>query len=310
MSPIRGMLLWASQNRWMKERFSRYPFVRRAVSRFMPGEEVKDALGASSEFEKRGISTILTLLGENVKDEGAAREVVRHYESVMDQIQSARLDSEVSVKLTHLGLDLGPSCCGDLLLSLVESAARRGAMVWVDMEGSAYTQATIDIFRRVREKRANVGLCLQAYLRRTQGDLDDLLALGSAIRLVKGAYAEPRSIAFATKTEVDTSFLRLAERMFQPDAMKNGARIAIATHDRGMIRRVQEAAAVRSIPREAYEFEMLYGIQSSEQVRLASEGYRVRVLISYGSEWFPWYMRRLAERPANLWFVIRNLFAS
>jgi proline dehydrogenase len=310
LSPVRATLLWASQNRWMRERFPRYPFVRRAVSRFMPGEEVKDALAASHEFEKHGISTILTLLGENVKDEAQAGDVVRHYEGVLDEIQSARLDAEISVKLTHLGLDLGPSCCGDLLLALVEGAARRGNMVWVDMESSAYTQATIDVFRRVRQQRANVGLCLQAYLRRTQGDLEDLLPLGAAIRLTKGAYAEPRSIAFPTKAEVDASFLRLAERMLQGDAVRSGARIAIATHDRGMIRRVQEAATVRGVAREAYEFEMLYGIQAAEQVRLASEGYRVRVLISYGSEWFPWYMRRLAERPANLWFVARNLFAS
>ena len=294
----------------MRERFPRFPFVRRAVKRFMPGEDVKDALAAATAFEKQDISTILTLLGENVKDEDEAREVVRHYEGVLEEIQRARLDAEVSVKLTHLGLDLGPGCAGDLLLSLVEGAARCGTMVWVDMESSAYTQATIDVFRRVRERRSNVGLCLQAYLRRTERDLEDLLALGAAIRLTKGAYAEPRSIAFASKAEVDASFFRLTERMLQPDAARGGARIAIATHDGPLIRRIQAVAGARSVPREAYEFEMLYGIQSAEQARLAAEGYRVRVLISYGAEWFPWYMRRLAERPANVWFVARNLFRS
>ena len=308
MNPTRSLLLWASQNSWMKSRFPRYAFVQRAVSRFMPGEDVKDALEASAEFQKEGIATILTLLGENVKDEAAAREVVRHYERVLDEIQRTRLDAEISVKLTHLGLDLGPGCTGDLLLSLVQGAARRGTMVWVDMESSAYTQATIDVFRRVRGKCANLGLCLQAYLRRTERDLEELMPMGTAIRLTKGAYAEPRSIAFASKAEVDASFLRLSERMLQSDMVRNGARIAIATHDRGMIRRVQEAVAARSLSREACEFEMLYGIQSSEQSRLAADGYRVRVLISYGGEWFPWYMRRLAERPANLWFVARNLF--
>jgi proline dehydrogenase len=308
LNPVRSLLLWASVNPWMRESFPRYSFVRRAVSRFMPGEEVKDALAASAEFEKQGISTILTLLGENVKDEAAARDVVRHYEGVLDQIRSAGLDAEVSVKLTHLGLDLGPGCAGDLLLALVEGAARRGTMVWVDMESSAYTQATIDVFRRVRGQRANVGLCLQAYLRRTENDLEELLPLGAAIRLTKGAYAEPGSIAFASKADVDANFFRLTERMLQPDAVRGGARIAIATHDRALIQRIQAAAAARAVAREAYEFEMLYGIQTSEQVRLAAEGYRVRVLISYGAEWFPWYMRRLAERPANLWFVARNLF--
>ncbi len=292
----------------MKSQFPRYPFVRRAVKRFMPGEEVKDALVASEEFQQQGVATILTLLGENVKDESEARAVVRHYEGVLDEIQRGELDTEVSVKLTHLGLDLGSSCAGELLLSLVQGAARRGNMVWVDMEGSAYTQATIDVFRRVRGQCANVGLCLQAYLRRTARDLEDLLPLGAAIRLTKGAYAEPHSIAFASKAEVDASFLRLCERMLQSDMVRNGARIAIATHDRGMIRRVQEAMAARALSREACEFEMLYGIQASQQSRLAGEGYRIRVLISYGADWFPWYMRRLAERPANLWFVARNLF--
>lgn len=308
MSPTRTMLLWASQNRWMSERFPRYAFVRRAVSRFMPGEEAKDALAAATHFQQRGIATILTLLGENVRDEAEAREVIRHYEGVLDEIHQAGLDAEVSIKLTHLGLDQGAEGTCDLLFALVEAAARRGNMVWVDMESSAYTEVTLDAFRRVRLKRANVGLCLQAYLRRTAHDLESLLPMGAAIRLTKGAYAEPSTVAFASKAEVDESFVRLAERMLQPDAVRSGARIAIATHDRAIIRRVQEAAAARGVPREAYEFEMLYGIQAAEQMRLASEGYRVRVLISYGREWFPWYMRRLAERPANLWFVARNLF--
>jgi proline dehydrogenase len=308
LTPLRSALLWASQNRWMKEQFPRQAFVRRAVRRFMPGEDAADALAAAAAFEQQGISTILTLLGENVRDEAEAREVLTHYEGVMDRIRESRLDAEVSIKLTHLGLDLGAACAGDLLHCLVEGAARRGSMVWVDMEGSAYTQATIDVFRRVRQRRANVGLCLQAYLRRTESDLEELLALGAAIRLTKGAYAEPRSIAYASKAEVDRSFLQLSRRLLQPDAVKSGGRIAIATHDRTLIRQVQAAAESLSVPREAYEFEMLYGIQPAEQVRLAAAGYRVRVLISYGAAWFPWYMRRLAERPANLWFVARNLF--
>jgi proline dehydrogenase len=243
-----------------------------------------------------------------VKDQAAAHGVVRHYEGVLDEVHRAGLDAEVSTKLTHLGLDQGAEAACDLLFELVEAAARRGNMVWVDMESSAYTQVTIDVFRRVRMKRANVGLCLQAYLRRTADDLESLLPMGAAIRLTKGAYAEPQTVAFPSKADVDANFVRLSERMLEPDAVRSGARIAIATHDRAIIRRIQESAAARGVAREAYEFEMLYGIQSAEQTRLAAEGYRVRVLISYGREWFPWYMRRLAERPANLWFVARNLF--
>ena len=308
MSLLRGALLWASGNRWMKERFPRYGFVRRAVSRFMPGEEVKDALAAAVAFRSQGITTILTLLGENVKDDAESKAVVRHYEDVLDQIRRLGLDAEISVKLTHLGADLEPPTAAENLLALVEGAARRGNRVWVDMEGSAYTQTTIDAFRRVRAAHDNVGLCLQAYLYRTERDLEDLLEIGASIRLTKGAYAEPSSIAYPSKADVDACYFRLAQRMLQPDALGSGARMALATHDAGLIRRIQEAAASRAVPKPAYEFEMLYGIQSGEQARLAAEGHRMRVLISYGREWFPWYMRRLAERPANLGFVIRNLF--
>jgi proline dehydrogenase len=308
LNPVRALLLWASTNPWMSERFPRYGFVRRAVRRFMPGEDVKDALAAAAAFQQRRISTILTLLGENVTDDAAAREVIRHYEGVLDEVRRAGLDAEISVKLTHLGLDLGPEKASDNLLALVEAAARRGNRVWVDMEGSAYTQATIDAYRRARSAHTNIGLCLQAYLRRTDRDLEDLLPLGPSIRLTKGAYAEPPSIAYAGKPEVDASFFRLAQRMLEPDAARGGGRMAFATHDRALIGRIREAAAARRAPQEAYEFEMLYGIEAAEQDRLAAAGERVRVLISYGSEWFPWYMRRLAERPANLWFVTRNLF--
>jgi proline dehydrogenase len=291
----------------MQRRLPRLAFVRRAVSRFMPGEQASDALEASHDFQRRGIGTVLTLLGENVRDEAEARQVIRHYSGVMEAIRRAGLDAEVSVKLTHLGLDLGPEVAYSNLRALAEVAASLDKTLWVDMEGSPYTQVTLDLYRRVRAEHRNVGLCLQAYLRRTAQDLESLVPLAASIRLVKGAYAEPRSVAFAGMKEVDDGFFRLAERLLHPAAVASGARIAFGTHDGTLIRRIADAAAARGVAKDSYEFQLLYGIRRDEQDRLAGEGHRVRVLISYGEAWFPWYMRRLAERPANLWFVLKNL---
>jgi proline dehydrogenase len=182
-----------------------------------------------------------------------------------------------------------------------------GNVLWVDMEGSRYTQVTLDLYRRIRNAHASVGLCIQAYLYRTAGDLEGLLEGTPLVRLVKGAYAEPGSIAFPKKAHADANYRKLAERLLDGGAAVTGARLAFATHDVRLIRLIQGAAAARGLARDAYEFQMLYGIQREEQRRLAAEGYRVRVLISYGAYWFPWYMRRLAERPANLWFVMRSM---
>ncbi len=192
---MRHVLLWASRNRWMRERFSRAPFVRRAVSRFMPGETAEAALDAADAFQRRGVGTVLTLLGEDVKDKSEAAEVVTHYKGVLDAIQQRGLDAQISVKLTHLGLDLDPEIAGANLRAIAAAAAARRNMVWVDMEGSACTQVTLDLFRRTRAGFANVGICVQAYLRRTGGDLDALVAQGAAVRLVKGAYKEPPNLA-------------------------------------------------------------------------------------------------------------------
>ncbi len=304
---MRQILLWASRDRWMRERFSRSALVRRAVARFMPGETPEAALDATAEFQDRGIGTVLTLLGENVATPAEAAEVVEHYKGVLDEIQRRGLDAEISVKLTHLGLDLDPELAAGHLRALAVAAAARRNVVWVDMESSRYTRITLDLFSRVLAEFPNLGLCLQAYLYRTADDLESLLKLGAAIRLVKGAYAEPRSVAFPKKAEVDASFAKLAARLLEPAVVKDGGRAALATHDPALLRDIQQLAEARGIARGAVEFQMLYGIQRGAQDRLAREGYRVRVLISYGAEWFPWYMRRLAERPANVWFVLRNL---
>lgn len=293
----------------------RYRFVRRAVTRFMPGETLEEALVPARQLGDDGIATVFTLLGENITDAAAAREVADHYMEVLARVEELRLDGHISVKPTQLGVDLDAELCHENLVRLVERAAQSGSTVWIDMESSDYTDVTLELYRRLRAAHANVGVCLQAYLRRTPADLDSLLPMGPAIRLVKGAYMEPPDIAFPSREDVDRSYLTLAEWLLDalppgssPDAA-NGTRVGFGTHDRRLIERINATAAGRGVPRDAFEWQMLYGIQRQEQRRLAREGYKVRVLISYGSAWYPWYVRRLAERPANLLFVAKNIFA-
>lgn len=306
MSIMRNLLLWGSRNAWLQKTLPRYRFVRRAVRRFMPGEEIEDALRAAEQSREEGLATVLTKLGENITLEEEARAVAAHYREVLEKVNARRLDCHVSVKLTQLGLDIDPELCFGNLTSIVEHARQLGNFVWVDIESSPYVDSTIALYKRVRAQYENVGLCLQAYLYRTERDLADLLAIPAAIRLVKGAYAEPKEIAFQRKREVDENYLRLATHLLKS---RNGRQPSgIATHDRAIIRKVQEMMASLHLPKRAVEFQLLYGIQRDEQLRLAREGYKTRVLISYGSFWFPWYMRRLAERPANVWFVLKHLF--
>lgn len=309
---MRQVFLWASENPWARRRLPRLGFVRRAVSRFMPGENLDAALAATAELNRTGLGTVLTLLGENVKDVADTAAVVGHYLEVIEAVRARGLDAEVSVKLTHLGLDLDPALAEANLVRIATGAAERGQTVAVDIEGSAYTQRTLDLFRRVRAAHPNVALCLQAYLRRTPADVEALAPLRPVIRLVKGAYAEPAAIAFPRKPEVDAAFLSLAQRLTRlarevPDP-REAPLVILGTHDRRLIGEFIAWASAEGIPPSAYEFQMLFGIGREEQRRLHQAGHRVRVLISYGAAWFPWYMRRLAERPANIWFVVRSLF--
>lgn len=308
MNLLRNALLAASQNRWLRERATRYGFVRRAVSRFLPGERLEDALAAASELGQKRMGTVLTQLGENVADRAEAEGVASHYVEVLDRIRALGLNAEVSVKLTHLGLDLDPELCYANLQRII-ARADRNSTVWVDMETSNYVALTLELYRRARRAYPNVGVCLQAYLYRTTADLVALIPLGSAIRLVKGAYLEPADRAFASKKRVDENYFALAQQLLGEKARQAGVRAAIATHDRRLIRRIIAWAESEHLAKERLEFQMLYGIQREEQLRLVSENYRMIVLISYGSYWFPWYMRRLAERPANVFFVLRNLLA-
>ena len=276
----------------------------------MPGERLEDALTAAEGLRQYGIGAVLTQLGENVTDLVKANEVTRHYTEVLVNIGTSKLDCQVSVKLTQLGLDVDEARCYANLRSLVERAKERGTFVWIDMEQHTYVDATLAIYRRVHCEFPNVGVCLQAYLYRTADDLASLIPLGGGVRLVKGAYREPASVAYPRKRDVDGNFLALAKLMLAPDACAAGARAVFGTHDRRLIREIQRLIDGRSAMREACEFHLLFGIQRAEQARLARERYRVRVLISYGEQWFPWYMRRLAERPANVLFIVRSMLSN
>ena len=305
---LRNALLAASTNPWLRDRATKTAFVRRSVARFMPGEQIEDALRAARELAPQRITTILTRLGENLTTAAEFDEVTVHYLDVLDRIAGSGLDAHISVKPTQLGLDLDPALCEKNLERLIARAGERRTFVWIDMEGSPYVDRTIALFRRMRQRTDLVGIALQAYLYRSREDVESLIPLGAAIRIVKGAYLEPPAVAFPKKADVDANFFELSTRLLASDARRPGALLHIATHDIPLADRLAAYIAQHDVPSSAYEFAMLYGIQRGQQARLAGEGRRLRVLISYGEHWFPWYMRRLAERPANVWFVLRTIF--
>jgi proline dehydrogenase len=308
MSLARRVLLALSTNRWLRERATRTAFVRRSVSTFMPGERLEDAMAAAATQEAQGISTIFTKLGENLTRIEDAEEVTLHYLDVLDRVGAAGLRAQISVKPTQLGLDLDRELCFRNLQRLVDRAGERDNFVWIDMESSPYVDPTLDLFRRTRARSPRVGIALQAYLYRTKDDVESLVPLGSAIRLVKGAYLEPASVAFPKKTDVDESFYTLSCRLLAEDARRAGGLLHMATHDPVLVDRLIAFIDEQRVPKDAYEFAMLYGIQRPLQQRLVGNGRPLRVLIAYGEYWFAWYMRRLAERPANVWFVAKKLF--
>ena len=309
MSVARNVLLALSTNAWLRDHATKTAFVRRSVSTFMPGERLEDAMAAATTQQGQGIGTIFTRLGENVTRPEEADEVAQHYLDVLDRVRQAGLRAQISVKPTQLGLDLDREMCTRHLLRLVDRAGERDNFVWIDMESSPYVDPTIALFRQARERSQRVGIALQAYLFRTEKDIEALLPLGSAIRLVKGAYLEPPSIAYPKKADVDENFYRLACRLLGEETRKAGGLLHIATHDGRLVDRLKTFIWQYKVPKAAYEYAMLYGIQRPLQQRLVQGGEPLRVLIAYGEYWFPWYMRRLAERPANVGFVLRNMFS-
>ncbi len=306
MSIARSVLLGASRSKWLREQMARRAFARKAVRRFMPGEKVEDALDASAALARENLGAILTQLGENLTSLGEADAVRDHYLGVLDTVKTRGLPAEVSVKPTQLGLDLSADACFENIDALAARADAGGGTLWIDMEDSSYVDRTLDLYRRLRAKRQKIGVCLQAYLRRTPADVAALLPLKPAIRLVKGAYAERPEVAFPAKADVDEAYHRIGVDLLAA-AAKGSAFVVFGTHDLALLGRLTTKAAELGVKDGAYEIHMLYGIRAGEQRTLANDGRKVRCLISYGSAWFAWYMRRLAERPANVWFVVRSL---
>ena len=305
---MRSLLLWVSENEWCRETLPSFGFVKKAVRRFMPGEGLEDALREAARLNaEQGIPSLITFLGENVADQAEARAVADHYIDAIRTISDRGLETEISLKPTHLGLDLGAEVAYENVLRVTEAAQEADTWVWLDMEYSRYVDPTLELYQAVRAKHANFGICLQSYLHRTPTDVEALIPLGAAIRLVKGAYAEAPEIAFPAKRDVDEAFFDLAVRLLRADSRAAGVRTGLATHDENLIRRITEWARGEGVSDDAYEFQMLYGIATTEQRRLVESGSHVRILISYGSHWFPWYVRRLAERPANVGFVVKSM---
>ncbi len=307
MTFLRAPFLWASNNPFLAHRLPRYGFVRRAVRRFMPGERAEDALAEARRLRERGAGAILTMLGENATSAAGARGVVDHCRGVLEQSRMNGLEIEISVKPTHIGLDLGLGIAEENLRALIAEAAADGTKVWLDMESSGFVDRTLELYRAARAETPQVGLCLQAYLYRTADDLEALLPSRPSVRLVKGAYMESAEIAYASRKDVDDAFRRIGARLMTALGQGEVGRPAFGTHDPAMIRHVAEVGERAGVSRERWEAAMLYGIATREQDRLLREGYSLRVLVSYGTHWFPWYMRRLAERPANIGFVLRQL---
>jgi len=307
-SIARTALLRMSKSRWLSDKVMTRPFAKKAVKRFMPGEELSDALDAAGVLAKDRLGTVLTKLGENLTAQGDADAVRDHYLEVIEQIAVRKLNAHVSVKPTQLGLDFSQTSCAAHLEALAQKAEAYGVYFWLDMEDSSYVDRTLELYRGLRSRHERVGLAMQAYLRRTPQDLTALLAVRPTVRLVKGAYAEPAHVAFPAKRDTDLAYFDLGVELLNA-AAKGQALPIFGTHDMGLVERLVAKAATLGVKEAGYEIHMLYGIRMAEQRTLAAQGRTVKTLISYGSSWFPWYMRRLAERPANVWFVVRSMVA-
>ncbi len=303
----RSILLAAARSRRLNDFALHSAVVKRATQAFMPGEHADDALAAGAAIAASGRGLIFTQLGEAIASGDAAIAVRDHYLRFFDQIRAGRLPAQVSVKPTQLGLDLSFAQCERHLLALATKAEETGSALWLDMEDSSYVDRTLELYVALKKNHPSTGVALQAYLRRTPGDLSRLMPLEPVIRLVKGAYDEPKEVAFEKKTDTDRAYYALASQML--DGARTGACSPVfGTHDLALIARIAERAEASGVRKDKYQIHMLYGIRDSAQRRLVAEGHIVKTLTSYGSAWYRWYMRRLAERPANVLFVVKSLF--
>jgi proline dehydrogenase len=304
---LRALFISLSESRWLRAMAEQSAIGQRLSSRFVAGTQVEDVLRVAQKVNQSGRSVSIDNLGENVTNADEARASAQLYHQLLDEIAARKLNANISLKLTHMGLDVDEQLARGLVTGLVAKAASMNPhnFVRVDMEGSPYTQRTLDFVHELHRMPGNqgcVGAVIQSYMRRAEGDIEKLLAEGIRIRLCKGAYKEPPEIAFQKKSEVDGNYVKLMKIL-----MKSGIYHGLATHDEKIIKQAKAFATREKIPRDAFEFQMLYGIRRDLQQRLAREGWRMRVYIPFGTEWYPYLMRRLAERPANALFIARNL---
>lgn len=300
--PLRAVLLALAANRKLRAWAETSPIARKVSSRFIAGRTLEDALSVCAKLREEGITATLDYLGENVRSAEEAAACRDIFLRAIEALHASGLEPNVSIKLTQLGIDFSESACEANVSALVEMAERLGGFVRVDMEGSAYTGRTLDLVTRVHRRHAACGAVLQACLYRSARDVNVLIHEGMRVRLVKGAYLEPPEIAFSAKADVDSHYIGLAHHL-----LAAGFYPAIATHDERIIDRIERFAANNRVPRDSFEFQMLYGIRRDLQKRLRQDGYPIRVYVPFGEAWFPYFMRRLAERPANLLFLLRNL---
>ena len=299
---FRTTLLFLSRQQRLKALVASLPGFKHLVRRFIAGEQIAVAIAAVRDLNQLGITATLDHLGESINSEAATQQEVHEYQQALLSIAEAQVNSNVSVKLTQLGLDIDEQLCLRNTRRIVEAAAQHGSFLRIDMEDSTRIDVTLRIFRTLRAEFENVGIVIQSYLYRSAQDIADVLALGGRIRLCKGAYKEDADVAFPLKSEVDANFVKLLQPL-----LVSGVYHGIATHDEAMIAATKALVAQQNLARDSFEFQMLFGVRRDLQVKLVEEGYRVRVYVPYGEAWYPYFMRRLAERPANLWFVMKNL---
>jgi proline dehydrogenase len=301
-------LRWASRSPWCAERLPAQPFMHRAVRKVAAGEGIDDALGAAVDLQVLGIGTLYERLDPPAAGPADAPAVVERYLELLGRVAEAELDGEIAVKPTRLGIDLDEDVCLTHLRTLAAAAEAGGSFLWLDMESSGSVDRTLDLYQRLRAVHVNTGITLQAHLRRTAKDVERLLPIAPAVRLVKGSSREPKSLAFRERKEIDANFLALAVTLLRESRTRPGMRVVVGTHDVDLVAQLASHAGAAGIAKDAFEIQMQYGVRTKDQRRLARSGHRVQTLIPYGEAWYPWYMARLAERPANLAGPLRELF--
>lgn len=300
---LKSILIGLSHSEALRNFALKNSLAKKAARRFVAGETLEEGVIAARALNSSGIDITIDFLGENTKNKEEAINCSKEVIKILETIEKEKISGNVSLKLTQLGLDLGMDFCEEVLISILEEAKKRQNFVRIDMEGSPYTDMTLNLFFKVFEKYKNVGIVIQAYLYRSMEDVLKIIEKGGRIRLCKGAYKEPKTIAFPKKSQVDENFIKIMKVL-----LDSGIYHGIATHDEKMIKATIDYSKEKNIPKDKFEFQMLYGIRRDLQLQLVKEGWKMRVYLPYGTHWYPYFMRRLAERPANLFFILKNLF--